>query len=410
MCEKNGDGWGMMWIENNQIRTEKAVKPFVDLWNAYQKRIAFNPIIHLRWKTHGEINDHNAHPYYCGHGIFMMHNGVVNSPSDIDKKMSDTWNFIETWLKPLLAQVRNPHHFIRSEAFRTTLEHEIGWNNRIVMGDRGGFVTFNEKQWHKIENEYTEVVGLVVSNTYAWGATSYGKPVPVATVTNISNQGSTKNGKRFNAFGALMSCVLGNIYMDPQKGVWLDSHGSFIRAPKLDSKIDEIKTAYQNAKNKQDKKKLRKSWKQEAEDLDARIDAIFDNKKPPLPVNGVLVVNSVSQIAMLQGFKQGPDGIWTRQLPEPVVNTTVTASQQQPLILLPAPAKPTDEELDARDEAFQRQTSISKEEYTEMLTRNWAKESSSMINSLVYTEPDDAAKVLWYLLNCHYIPDHQNVE
>ena len=253
MSEKNSDGWGMMWIANNELMIEKSIRPFVDLWNAYEARKQWNPIIHLRWKTHGDLTQKNAHPFYCGFGIFLMHNGMVNAPITTDNTYSDTWNFIESWLKPLLKSVTNPHNFIRSTTFKSILEHEIGYNNRIVLGDRGGFITFNESQWHTIKNPHTEVEGLLVSNTYAWDAVHYGEPPkPKTTVTSISSL--TPTGNRFNAWGAKMTFILANIFTDPQDQVWLDIHGQFVRNKNMDTNLETIKTSYLNTKNKKQRK------------------------------------------------------------------------------------------------------------------------------------------------------------
>src|SRR6266702_4289537 len=87
---KNNDGWGFMWVENNHIKTLKGLGLDKDgLYNEYLRLKEFNPMIHLRWRTHGKIDHINTHPFYCGNGIYMMHNGVI-SQEIRDEDKSDT--------------------------------------------------------------------------------------------------------------------------------------------------------------------------------------------------------------------------------------------------------------------------------------------------------------------------------
>src|SRR6266705_4580676 len=137
---RNGDGWGMMWIQANHIKTLKGQGSDKDgLYNEYLRLREFNPMIHLRWRTHGDISHINTHPFYCGNGIYMMHNGVVSQEIRENDK-SDTWHLAEDYLKPLFKKAKNPHEMIRHEDFRKAFEKVIGNSNRIALGDRGGFV------------------------------------------------------------------------------------------------------------------------------------------------------------------------------------------------------------------------------------------------------------------------------
>ena len=382
MVAKNDDGWGMMWIKSGELLVEKSgPTPFVDLWNAYLKRIEFNPIIHLRWKTHGEINEHNAHPYYCGSGIFLMHNGTVNAPVTSHSQHSDTWNFIESWIKPIFKLVKNPHELIRSKAFKTLLEHEIGNQNRIVMGDRGGFVTFNEKAWHTITNEHTKCEGLIVSNTYAWDATNFGKPIPkVTSVTYLPVQ--NRSGIMRNALGELMELVVGNIYINAKKEAWTFSNERFYRAWALDKRIDNIKTAYKAAVTKKDRKQLRKQWKLEAQSSTGS------------STGSTVIIPTATEVETFGGWEHAT---WE--------DSCAAVAVQQPL-LLTAPKKPelTEEEMDARDAAFADIARLSASEYTDILCKEWSQHRPGVINSLVYTQPDDAALCLSHLFNHFYRP------
>src|ERR1017187_769824 len=306
-----------------------------------------------------------------------MHNGTVNAPKTHDHKRSDTWNFIETWLKPMFQLVKNPHDLIRSEAFKILLEHEIGTGNRIIMGDRGGYITFNESTWHTMEGEYfPELKGLVVSNTYAWDR-DFGKPKPVVTY----KAPKVTKGQRRNAWGQLLTNIVGNVFHNDAKQVWLDSHGTFIRCSSMDAQLDTLKKAYSEAHSKQLRKELRKSWKKQAD------------------INQLHVPSSIPTPSLIQHPNGGLIGVKDQS------KLTLSIKEQEALevvcnqgvIYLPA-SQATNEELDSRDEAFQTLTALSEIEYTDLLVKEWATRTPAMIHTLVYSDPEEAAKVLCRIL------------
>lgn len=184
---RNDDGFGVMWIENNKIRGAKFGPNDMDeLYPTYELLQDREHFIHLRMRTHGDTSKNMAHPYYCGYGIWLMHNGILSSAQGEDKSKSDTWYFINDVLNPLFKACSNPHELMRSQVFARIMEEYLGTGNRIVMGDRGGYVMFNTSTWHTITNEATGVQGMLVSNTYAWDAYGFGKP-KVYTHNNVTS-------------------------------------------------------------------------------------------------------------------------------------------------------------------------------------------------------------------------------
>lgn len=357
-CEKNGDGWGMMWTHNNTIQVHRSME-VDELWGKYQDLKEFNPIIHLRWRTHGDTDLANCHPYYCGNGIFLMHNGVLSDANNYDKTKSDTWHFIEDWVKNFFSLVKNPHQVMRTEKFKKIFEKAIGYNNRIVLGDRGGFVYFNLPGWHVITNEFTGVKGLLVSNSYAWDASSYGKPkveykshygskysqpydtTRPTTTTLTSHQGhhpsllspphKCVDGTFRNRLGEVMIHVVGNIYIDDLNCAWIWTQGMFQRCPEIDKNI---------------RKRIKKELKKQ---------------------QGLVPIES-PQASLL--------------LPAPVVPKAI--------IVVNEPC--TD------DEVAEATIEYNQEEYTDILVRQWKQETPAAIHTKVYSEPEDAAKVLCSLM------------
>lgn len=174
-AKRNNDGFGMMWIQDNRLCHMKfGPDKMKDLYAMYESVKAYEGFLHLRMRTHGHTNQEMAHPFNCGFGIYMMHNGVISDSTGEDKSKSDTWYFVNKILSPLFKMSKNPHKLIRSEAFSDLIHKYLGYSNRVVLGDRGGWQIFNSNNWHIIDNVNTECKGMLVSNTYAWD-TNFGK-------------------------------------------------------------------------------------------------------------------------------------------------------------------------------------------------------------------------------------------
>lgn len=361
--EKNGDGWGMMYIKDNTMQVMKSMKP-EELWDKYLELKQYDPVIHMRWRTHGDTDLDNCHPYYCGHGIFLMHNGVIGDASNRFKEKSDTWHFVEDVIKGIFEFTKNPHEAMRTQAFKKMLDKVIGTTNRIILGDRGGYVIFNESQWHTITNKATGCEGLLVSNGYAWDSYSYGKPKPQTNYgyRNSYNEdeawesfrtghSSSYTGSQYapkepvahidgtfrNALGQPMTKVIANLYVSPSQEVWAFIDGRFQRMEKLDKSI---------------RNKLKKEAKRQAKLV------------PPQPEQTSLIL-----------------------LPKP---------DESPIP--PAAPNPVVAANDDTDEKAERIIILNQQEYNDILVKSWRQESKAAIHSLVYAEPEDAATVLCSLL------------
>ena len=177
MFKKNDDGYGLMYLKDGVVVGEKYQGKTVDeLYERYIATRNYEPYIHLRMKTHGDINEGQSHPFDCGHGVWLMHNGVMDTQGD-DKTKSDTWYFANEYLRPIFDQAKNPVELLKTQAFQAFIHRYIGSGNRIVFVAPGlPGLRFNNSAWHKITNEDTECVGMMVSNTYAWSMHS--KPAP----------------------------------------------------------------------------------------------------------------------------------------------------------------------------------------------------------------------------------------
>jgi len=150
-----------MYLDNGAPVVERGMnkKGLKRAINRLQDREVY---IHLRYRTAGEVNLENTHPFEVIPGIYLMHNGVINIACNQDPKRSDTWHFAELVLKPILLDAKDPHDMLRNGSLLFLIEQYTGSGNRFVLFDKFGGVVLNEEKWHTIPN------GMRISNTYAW--------------------------------------------------------------------------------------------------------------------------------------------------------------------------------------------------------------------------------------------------
>jgi len=166
---RNQDGVGLMYAEDGTLYIEKTLPKNAEEWiDFYDSKIhgkfcAF----HLRMRTHGEINLVNCHPYEVlnkiehGLDLWLMHNGVLEIGNKSDPRKSDTWHYIDHYLKPML---KNHPDFSFTDAFKSMIQKHIGTSNKFVLMDNTGrYQVINQSSGLKWG-------GLWLSNTYAWSA------------------------------------------------------------------------------------------------------------------------------------------------------------------------------------------------------------------------------------------------
>ena len=163
---RNDDGYGFMYAHENKLHVFKrlgTVEQFISDWRSFE---CYDRAIHLRMRTHGDIDLVNCHPYWVtGFNnddelpLAMMHNGVLSSGNSADTSKSDTWHYINDTLTPLLAKYPD---LLQETAFQQLVEEHIGAHNRFVFLDSlGRMVTLNYGEGVTWE-------GMWFSNTYAW--------------------------------------------------------------------------------------------------------------------------------------------------------------------------------------------------------------------------------------------------
>lgn len=160
--KSNGDGIGIMYANKRGLKVIKKIpkktRDVAELLLALpddDRDLA----IHWRMRTHGHVDLNNCHPYPVADGVAMMHNGVLSIGNASDTSRSDTYHFIEEYLKDAVAA--HPA-LVHDRGFLTLVGDFIGGSNRFVFMTEDGRMS--------VVNYETGVEhgGVWFSNTYAW--------------------------------------------------------------------------------------------------------------------------------------------------------------------------------------------------------------------------------------------------
>ena len=178
--QKNPDGFGAIVKRGETVEVIKSIGNLQEIEDLYYDQVACHEaVIHFRMKTHGEIDIANCHPYEVVPGIWMAHNGILATGNAADPKMSDTWHYIQDYLKPIIA--KNPE-LITEPAFLKLVGAHIGNSNKFAfMNEKGEVGIVNKNAGYTFWDLANKELEVWYSNTYAWspyamGFMEYPKP------------------------------------------------------------------------------------------------------------------------------------------------------------------------------------------------------------------------------------------
>lgn len=159
---QNSDGVGVMYKNKRGLKVikllPKSTKEVAEFLLALPDDDR-NLAIHWRMRTHGHVDMHNCHPYPVAKGVAMMHNGILSTGNKADPTKSDTYHFIEDYLR---TAVESYPELVHDAGFLEMVSDYIGASNRFVfMSADGRMSTANF-------NTGIEHNGVWFSNTYAW--------------------------------------------------------------------------------------------------------------------------------------------------------------------------------------------------------------------------------------------------
>lgn len=160
----NRDGWGIMWAHNDKLHMVKDKTHFDDFYDIWKDvpRDA-ERAIHFRIRTAGEINKANCHPFAINENIAMMHNGMIDAVM-LNDKMSDTYNFVENELKPIVSKWPD---FMKAQAFSKLMGDVTGHSKLLFMNNKGDVLKIRENVW-------VERNGIYFSNSNSFRTYNYG--------------------------------------------------------------------------------------------------------------------------------------------------------------------------------------------------------------------------------------------
>ena len=204
--DRNPDGFGAIVKKGESVEVIKSIGTLEEIEDLYYNQVACHEaVIHFRMKTHGEIDIANCHPYEVVPGIWMAHNGILSTGNAKDPKMSDTWHYIQDYLKPLLQA--NPELMLEP-AFLKLVGGHIGSNNKFAfMNENGDVGIVNKNSGYTYWDLGNEELEVWYSNTYAWnpykmGFEKYVAPKSYATTTygKGAYYGSSPTWRAWDAF------------------------------------------------------------------------------------------------------------------------------------------------------------------------------------------------------------------
>lgn len=199
----NPDGIGIMYGSTKGLRVIKTLPKNLGDAMAFIRKLPNDDrdlAIHFRWTTHGHTDLSNCHPYDVTPGyIAMMHNGILHTGNAKDTARSDTYHFIQDYLRDA---IHDAPTLIHNEGFLTMVAEFIGDNRFVFMDGEGRMSHVNYDQG--IEHD-----GLWFSNTYAWS--------PTKLIPNYFR--SSKHTKRYaSAYNDSYNAYLDGDYDDEMYG------------------------------------------------------------------------------------------------------------------------------------------------------------------------------------------------
>lgn len=121
-----------------------------------------NLVMHFRWKTSGNVDHDNAHPFIVlPRQMAMTHNGVLSISTLSDQTKCDSRHYIERILHPQLSKFPE---LVTVDEWRDLIGDDIGDSNRFVFMDDKGEMHFVNKHTG-IEHD-----GMWIANTYSFDA------------------------------------------------------------------------------------------------------------------------------------------------------------------------------------------------------------------------------------------------
>ena len=150
----NKDGFGLMYIKDNKIITEKILpKNFDDCLKLFNKHKNNCKEIGLHWrfKTVGNINLENCHPHkVLKDQVYLMHNGPALPIPILEHGKSDTNQFIKYYFRNLILRDSN---ILQNKSFIKNINDFIGSDKLLILNRKSEKFTIFNSQNGYYEND-----------------------------------------------------------------------------------------------------------------------------------------------------------------------------------------------------------------------------------------------------------------
>ncbi len=147
--QSNPHGFGLMYFHNGSVRIEKSMK-MMDAWDIYSnlsKELEWvsDFVLHFRYSTHWTIGLANTHPFHCGNGKYLVHNGVLGYTSD--KPWQEDFSDTRLLAKTLedIDWDEETSNWLESQVVYDFVNSVCTWDKILVMGNDGVVHQFGDK-------------------------------------------------------------------------------------------------------------------------------------------------------------------------------------------------------------------------------------------------------------------------
>lgn len=167
----NDDGFGIMWLEDGQVKTFKGILSADDIVSTLKEFAGVPNAVHLRFATHGPVIPNLCHPFRvtpedATQQVFMMHNGVLYEHGNrAENHESDTLVFARDRQKDITVFKQDGHdetELFFNEDYVNFMETMISGDRMIFLRDDGTVRILSQKNWH-VDKE----TGIWYSNRYS---------------------------------------------------------------------------------------------------------------------------------------------------------------------------------------------------------------------------------------------------
>lgn len=137
--QQNPHGFGLMYTVNWVVVTEKSMRmndafeKYFTAHNEYAGTTDF--VLHFRYSTHWSIGIDNVHPFPCGGGKQLVHNGVLGYTSS--KKWEEDFSDTRLLAKTLETINNSIWDWLESDVICDFVHSVCSWDKILVMDTDG---------------------------------------------------------------------------------------------------------------------------------------------------------------------------------------------------------------------------------------------------------------------------------